>query len=42
MRLSLEERVEAFHRSFPNASKLIIHNNVIYGVWIGVMWFYVL
>jgi hypothetical protein len=33
MRLSLEERVEAFHRSFPTASRLIIHNGVIYGVW---------
>jgi hypothetical protein len=33
VRLSLEERVEAFHRSFPTASRLIIHNGVIYGVW---------
>jgi hypothetical protein len=33
MRLSLEERVEAFHRAFPKASELIIHNGVIYGVW---------
>jgi hypothetical protein len=32
MRLSLEDRVAAFHRSFPEASKLIIHNGVIYGI----------
>jgi hypothetical protein len=33
MRLTLEERVEAFHRAYPNASKLVIHKGVIYGVW---------
>jgi hypothetical protein len=31
--MTLEERVASFHRAFPKASRLIIHNGAIYGVW---------
>ena len=34
MTLSLEERINNYHNTFPNYSKLLINNNVIEGIWV--------